>query len=77
VLETGFPNFSPRNLEQDIESEFRIVPNCKEPELPDLDFGQWQQDADVLLETLGHKTHTTSVLSLATCLSQQTKKQVS
>jgi hypothetical protein len=54
VLETGFPNFSPRNLERDIESQLRIVP---ETELLDLDFGQWQQDAYVLLETLGHDSY--------------------
>ncbi len=57
VLETGFPDFSPRNLERDIESQFGIIPNCKEPELPDLDFGYWQRDADVLLETLGQDSY--------------------
>jgi hypothetical protein len=31
--------------------------NCKESDLPDLDFGQWQRDADVSLETLGHDSY--------------------
>jgi hypothetical protein len=57
VLETGFGNFSPRNIGPDIEFQFGISPNCEEQHLPDLDFCLWQRDADVLLETLGHRSY--------------------
>jgi len=57
-----FPQFTPRNLEQ--EHRFRLgFPISEEPELPDLDFGQWQRDADVSLLTLGHDSYDFGSLS--------------
>jgi len=56
VSNRHFPQFTPRNLV--LEDRFRLgIPNFEEPELPDLDFGQWQRDADVSLLTLGHDSY--------------------
>jgi hypothetical protein len=53
VLVRGFPEYSPQNLEQDLNFELGI-PTTKEPQVPDLDFGQWQHDTNLLLHSLGH-----------------------
>jgi hypothetical protein len=51
-----FQHFTPRNLEQ--ESRFQLgIPISEEPEMPDLDFGQWNRDADVALLTLGRVSY--------------------
>lgn len=56
VLEGRFPDYVPRNLGR--ESSFQFGnPTFDEPELPDLDFGQWQRDADMSLLTLGHDSY--------------------
>ena len=56
VLQGRFPGYSPRNLEQ--EHNFHLgIPVTEEPELPELDFGQWQRDADESLLTLGHTSY--------------------
>jgi hypothetical protein len=55
VLVKGFPEYSPQNLEQDLNVELGI-PTTKEPQVPDLDFGQWQRDANHLLHLLGQRT---------------------
>ncbi len=56
VLQGRFPDYAPRNLEQ--EHNFRLgIPTSEEPEFPDLDFGQWERDADVSLLTLGHESY--------------------
>jgi hypothetical protein len=56
VLVGGFPDFPPQNLE--LELNFQMgIPRCKDSELPDLNFGQWQRDADVSLVTLGRDAY--------------------
>ena len=44
-------SYRPRNLER--EREYRL----EDPELPDLDFEQWQRSADVSLLTLGQDSY--------------------
>jgi hypothetical protein len=53
VLETGFGNFSPRSLDRDIDFQFGIPPTSNEPEVADLDYGEWHRDADATLDSLG------------------------
>ncbi len=56
ALQEHFSHFKPRNLEQ--EHNLRLgIPSVEEPELPALDWGQWQRDADVSLLTLGHVSY--------------------
>jgi hypothetical protein len=56
VLQGRFPDYSPQNLEQ--EHKFHLgIPVSEEPELPELDFGQWQHDADMSLLMLGHASY--------------------
>ena len=56
VLQGRFPHFEPRNLA--LEDRFRLgIPYSEEPEMPDLDYGQWQSDVDVSLVTLGHDSY--------------------
>jgi hypothetical protein len=56
ALQEHFSHFKPRNLEQ--ERNLRLgIPSVEEPELPALDWGQWQRDADVSLLTLGHVSY--------------------
>jgi hypothetical protein len=41
-----------------LELNFQLgIPRCEEPELPDLDFDEWQRDADVSLVTLGQDAY--------------------
>ncbi len=53
VLREHFSHFTPRNLEQ----ERLGLLKSEEPELPALDWGQWQRDADVSLLTLGQDSY--------------------
>ncbi len=53
MLREHFSHFTPRNLEQ----ERLGLLKSEEPELPALDWGQWQRDADVSLLTLGHVSY--------------------
>jgi hypothetical protein len=53
AIQEDFCQFQPRNLEQ--ERTLRLgIPAVEELDLPALDWGQWQRDADVSLQTLGH-----------------------
>jgi hypothetical protein len=72
VLQGCFGDYTPQNLEQEHNICLRI-PITKEPELPDLDFGQWQHDVDLLLTSLGHEPMTL-VPSLEIPSSQQRKR---
>jgi hypothetical protein len=33
------------------------IPTSKEPKLPELDYGQWQHDADLMLASLGLESY--------------------
>jgi hypothetical protein len=49
ALHGCFPNYT---------ANFHLgIPTSKELELPELDFGQWQHDANVSLLTLGHNSY--------------------
>jgi hypothetical protein len=56
VLVGGFPDLSPRNLEVDLNFQLGIS-RSEEPELPDLDFGEWQREADRSILTLGRDAY--------------------
>ena len=62
VLQTRFPDYMPQNLGQEVSFQVGILIS-NEPELPDLDFGQWQRDADVSLLTLGHNSYNFGLLA--------------
>jgi hypothetical protein len=53
ALPEHFSQFKPQNLEQECTLCLGI-PSVEEPELLALDLGQWQRDADVLLQSLSH-----------------------
>lgn len=57
ALARDLPTYFPRNIEHDLAHRVGIprtrTPSYKEPDFPDLDFGQWERDADVSLSTLG------------------------
>jgi hypothetical protein len=56
VLQRRYPDCMPQNLVQ--EHNFCLgIPTSEEPELSELDFGQWQRDANVSLLTLGHESY--------------------
>ncbi len=56
VLEGRYPVFSPWNLAHEHHFELGI-PTFEEPELPELDYGQLQLDADLLLTSLGLESY--------------------
>jgi hypothetical protein len=58
VLEGRISDYTPRNLEQE-HAFCGVLPipiprTFQEQELPELDYGQWQRDADMSLLTLAH-----------------------
>lgn len=55
VLVRGFHGYPPRNLEQDLNIQLGVA-SSKEPDMPDLDYGQWQRDADRSLDSLGNES---------------------
>lgn len=55
VLVRGFHDYPPRNLEQDLNIQLGVA-SSKEPDMPDLDYGQWQRDADRSLDSLGNES---------------------
>jgi hypothetical protein len=64
VLQGCFPDYNPQNLKQ--EHNFCLgIPISKEPELLELDFGEWQHDMDASLLTCPATTTTTSVPLMA------------
>jgi hypothetical protein len=56
ALAEHFSQFQPRNLAQEHNLRLGVQP-VEEPEVPTLDWGQWQRDADVSLLTLGHVSY--------------------
>jgi hypothetical protein len=75
VLQGRFPGCMPRNLVQ--EHDFCLeIPTSNQPELPELDFGQWQCDANVSLLT-PVLSPMTLIPSLATPSGLQRKRIIS
>jgi hypothetical protein len=56
VLQEHFSHFTPRNLERESRLQLGTIATYEEPEVPELDFDQWQRDADVSLSTLGQRS---------------------
>ena len=62
VFREHFSHFKPRNLDQE-HSLRHGMPKSDKPELPVLDWGQWQRDANISLLTLGHDSYDFGLLA--------------